>query len=198
MENFDALLSLMPRVSTLFLVGIAGMFIAPFGIVIAKWTAIRAFLEVPGAAGAAMILIMAFGSSLTIFYWGKLLIKVLSARTPDGLRALHREPRLALRMDHRRRHGLRRAGRHGLHRRSSPTTSSGPYALAAFSAAPRVFLAIDPVTLLVMLSAVLFLPFVALLVVAAPRRTTTPTSTPAAAPPTSATSWAPRWAASRR
>ena len=80
MENFDALLSLMPRLSTLVLVGIAGMFIAPFGVVIAKWSAIRAFVEVPGAPGAALVLIMAFGSSLTIFYWGKLLIKVLSAR----------------------------------------------------------------------------------------------------------------------
>jgi len=47
MENFDALLSLMPRVSTLVLVGIAGMFIAPFGVVVAKWSAIRAFLDVP-------------------------------------------------------------------------------------------------------------------------------------------------------
>jgi len=37
----------------------------------------------------------------------------------------------------------------------------GPYALATFSAAPRVFLAIDPVTLIVMLSTVLLLPVVA-------------------------------------
>ena len=51
MEHFDALLSRMPRVSVLALTGIAGMFIAPFGIVLAKWSAIRAFLEVPGLAG---------------------------------------------------------------------------------------------------------------------------------------------------
>ena len=80
MENFDTLLSRMPRVSALALTGIAGMFIAPFGIVVAKWTAIRAFLEVPGFAGAAFLIIMAFGSSFTIFYWGKLLIKILSMR----------------------------------------------------------------------------------------------------------------------
>jgi ech hydrogenase subunit A len=80
MENFDALISRLPRVSALALTGIAGMFIAPFGIVIAKWTAIRAFLEVPGWTGAVFVVILAFGSSLTIFYWGKLLIKVLSTR----------------------------------------------------------------------------------------------------------------------
>jgi ech hydrogenase subunit A len=83
MENFDALLSRMPRVSVLALTGIAGMFIAPFGIVLAKWSAIRAFLEVPGWQGAAFVVIMAFGSALTIFYWGKLLIKVLSTRGVD-------------------------------------------------------------------------------------------------------------------
>jgi ech hydrogenase subunit A len=80
-ENFDTLLSRLPLVSALALTGIAGMFIAPFGVVVAKWAAIRAFLEVPGALGAVLLVIMAFGSSLTIFYWGKLLIKVLSMKT---------------------------------------------------------------------------------------------------------------------
>ena len=84
MEHFDALLSRMPRVSVLALTGIAGMFIAPFGIVLAKWSAIRAFLEVPGWQGAVFVVIMAFGSALTIFYWGKLLIKVLSTRAVDA------------------------------------------------------------------------------------------------------------------
>src|SRR5664279_4158822 len=59
MENFDALISRLPRVSALALTGIAGMFIAPFGIVIAKWSAIRAFLEVPGWQGAAFVIILA-------------------------------------------------------------------------------------------------------------------------------------------
>lgn len=84
MEHFDALLSRMPRISTLALTGIAGMFLAPFGIVLAKWSAIRAFLEVPGWQGAAFVVILAFGSALTIFYWGKLLIKVLSTQAVDA------------------------------------------------------------------------------------------------------------------
>ncbi len=161
MENFDALLSLMPRVSILFMIGIAGMFIAPFGVAIAKWTAIRAFLQVPGVAGAALILIMAFGSSLTIFYWGKLLIKVLSARRQtDYERSIEgRVSRYEWVTE-----GVMAVG--VLAATASIGIISdrvvGPYALSAFSAAPRVFLAIDPVTLLVMLSTVLLLPFVAL------------------------------------
>jgi ech hydrogenase subunit A len=161
MENFDALLSLMPRVSTLFMIGIVGMFIAPFGMVVAKWTAIRAFLTVPGAAGAAMLLIMAFGSSLTIFYWGKLLIKILSARRQsDYERSIEKrvssyewltELPMAIGV-------LAAAACVGL----ISDHVVGPYALNAFSAAPRVFLNIDPVTLIVMLSAVLLLPLVAM------------------------------------
>jgi ech hydrogenase subunit A len=79
-EHFDSLLSRLPRVSVLALTGIAGMFIAPFGIVVAKWAAIQAFLAVPGWQGATYIVTVAFASSFTIFYWGKLLIKVLAMR----------------------------------------------------------------------------------------------------------------------
>lgn len=79
-ELFDALLSRLPRVSVLALAGIAGMFVAPFGIVVAKWAAIRAFLQAGGWEGSTFVVITAFASALTIFYWGKLLIKVLSMR----------------------------------------------------------------------------------------------------------------------
>jgi ech hydrogenase subunit A len=161
MENFDALLSLMPRVSILFMIGIAGMFIAPFGVVIAKWTAIRAFMSVPGVAGAALILIMAFGSSLTIFYWGKLLIKILSARRQtDYERSIEsRVSRYEWITEGALAVGVLAAAA-GVGVISDQVV--GPYALAAFSAAPRVFLAIDPMTLIVMLSTVLLLPFIAL------------------------------------
>jgi len=160
MENFDALLSLMPRVSTLALVGIAGMFIAPFGVVIAKWSAIRAFIDVPGAPGAALIVIMAFGSSLTIFYWGKLLIKVLSARRQtDYERSIERrvsryewltEAPLAL-------------GVLAVTAFVGPISDNviGPWALGSFSAEPRDFLHMAPAMVLFMLGAVMFLPAVA-------------------------------------
>jgi ech hydrogenase subunit A len=160
MENFDALLSLMPRVSSLILLGVAGMFVAPFGLVVAKWTAIRAFLEVPGGQGALMVLIMAFGSSLTIFYWGKLLIKVMSARTQtDYERSI--ETRVT-----RYEWVTETAMAAGIIAATAlvgviSANVVGPWALQAFEATPRVFLAIDPLMLLLMLACVVFLPLVA-------------------------------------
>jgi ech hydrogenase subunit A len=160
MENFDALLSLMPRLSTLMLIGIAGMFIAPFGIVVSKWAAIRAFMAVPGGAGAALVIIMAFGSSLTIFYWGKLLIKIMSARRQsDYERSIESRvstyewlTELPLGI------GVLAATAF-----IGPLSDGvvGPWAEGAFRVAPRVFLALDPAALLLMMSAVLFLPVVA-------------------------------------
>jgi ech hydrogenase subunit A len=161
MENFDTLLSRMPRVSALALTGIAGMFIAPFGIVVAKWTAIRAFLEVPGFEGATFLIIMAFGSSLTIFYWGKLLIKILSMRSiepyersvEDRVTRYEWFSEIALAV-----------GVIGITAGIGWISDHvvGPYALAAFSATPRVFLNLNPAMIIVMLVAVLFLPALAL------------------------------------
>jgi ech hydrogenase subunit A len=80
MEHFDNLVSRMPRVSVLALTGMAGMFMAPFGIVVAKWAAVRAFLALPGLTGVLFLVIIAFGSAMTLFYWGKLLLKVVGVR----------------------------------------------------------------------------------------------------------------------
>ena len=160
-ENFDTLLSRLPKVSVLALTGIAGMFIAPFGIVVAKWAAIRAFLQVPGGQGAAMIVIMAFGSSLTIFYWGKLLIKVLSMRSVGEYeRSIERrvsryewltEGALAFGV-------IAVTACIGI----ISDRVVGPYALSAFpTAGSHTFLNIEPAMLVVMLVAVLFLPLLA-------------------------------------
>ncbi|MFT3915863.1 MAG: proton-conducting transporter membrane subunit [Anaeromyxobacteraceae bacterium] len=89
LENLDHLVSRLPRVAVLALTGIAGMFIAPFGVVIAKWTAIRAFLMLPGWAGAVALLVLSFGSGCTLYYWAKLLLKVLATRAiPEPERAI--------------------------------------------------------------------------------------------------------------
>ena len=161
MENFDALLSRLPKVSVLALIGISGMFIAPFGVVVAKWTAIRAFLEVPGWQGAALLVIMAFGSSLTIFYWGKLLIKVLAMRpVTDHERTIERrvsrfewlsETTLAVGV-------IAVAAFIGV----ISEQVVGPQALATFKGTSQSFLHVEPVMLVTMLVALLFLPAVAL------------------------------------
>jgi ech hydrogenase subunit A len=80
LEGFDNLVARFPRVSLLALVGIAGMFLAPFGIVLAKWSVMRALLAVPGWRGAFFLVVMAYGSACTIYYWTKILVKFLAVR----------------------------------------------------------------------------------------------------------------------
>jgi ech hydrogenase subunit A len=161
MENFDTLLSRLPKVSALALTGIAGMFIAPFGIVVAKWAAIRAFLEIPGWQGAALLVIMAFGSSLTIFYWGKLLIKVLSMKSISEyeLSVQKRISRFEWFAETTLAVGVVAvAATLGL----ISDRVVGPQALATFAGTSRAFLNIEPAILISMIVAVLFLPVMAL------------------------------------
>lgn len=83
LERFDNLLWRFPRLSLLMLSGVTGVFIMPFGLVVAKWTAIRALLEVQGWQTAVYVLALAYGSAATIFYWSKLLSKLLASRRVD-------------------------------------------------------------------------------------------------------------------
>lgn len=160
LENFDTLLSRLPNLALLVLVGVAGMFIAPFGIVVAKWSAIRAFLEVPGWQGPAYLTVLAFGSACTLFYWAKILIKVLSTRGVDAAeRAIETrvstyewftERALGLLV-------LLATGAVGL--LSEHVVS--PYALGAFAAAPRELFLLQPALVAVLLVAVLSIPAMA-------------------------------------
>jgi ech hydrogenase subunit A len=58
------------------LVGIAGMFLAPFGMLISKWAAIEAFID--AQFGLIFVAILAFGGSITVFFWSKWMGKIIS------------------------------------------------------------------------------------------------------------------------
>jgi ech hydrogenase subunit A len=161
MEHFDALLSRMPRVSVLALTGIAGMFIAPFGIVIAKWSAIRAFLDVPGIQGATFVIILAFGSALTIYYWGKLLLKILSTRAVSADEAALEGRISRFEWVAEGAHALGVvlvAGSLGL----LSQLVVGPWAEATFPGQAATFLHLEPQVIAFLLGSILFLPLVAL------------------------------------
>ncbi|MGV8088233.1 MAG: NADH-quinone oxidoreductase subunit L, partial [Methanomicrobiales archaeon] len=66
----------MPKVAVMMLVGIAGMFLAPFGMLISKWVAIEAFIE--AQFGLIFVAILAFGGSITVFFWSKWMGKIIS------------------------------------------------------------------------------------------------------------------------
>src|SRR5574344_2523001 len=73
-ENMDNLMMKLPRLAYIMVVGIAGMFLAPFGMLISKWAALKAFVD---AENTFLVLFIAFGSATTMFYWMKWFGKLL-------------------------------------------------------------------------------------------------------------------------
>ncbi|MCK9312946.1 MAG: NADH-quinone oxidoreductase subunit L [Methanocorpusculum sp.] len=73
-EDMDGLLVRLPLLATMMIIGICGMYLAPFGMLISKWAALEAFLTAP--LGVVFVSILAFGSAFTIFFWTKWLGKL--------------------------------------------------------------------------------------------------------------------------
>ena len=76
-ERFDSLITRMPRLAILMALGICGMFIAPFGMLISKWAALSAFI---GSGIIVLVVMLAVGSAATFFFWAKWLVKIMAAR----------------------------------------------------------------------------------------------------------------------
>ena len=73
-ESMDALVSRMPRLACLMALGICGMFVAPFGMLVSKWAALGAFVD---SGLLVLVVMMGFGSAATFFFWAKWLGKIL-------------------------------------------------------------------------------------------------------------------------
>lgn len=82
-EEMHGLISKMPLVTVLILVGIAGMFLAPFGMLISKW----AVLEVLARKNPIFPVIVIFGGSLMLFFWAKWMGQLIAVTRPEP----HRE-----------------------------------------------------------------------------------------------------------
>jgi len=82
-DDMNGLIVRMPKIAAMMVIGIAGMFLAPFGMLISKWAAIRAFIDAP--FGFLFVIILAFGSAITVFFWAKWMGKILTV-TSDGQR----------------------------------------------------------------------------------------------------------------
>ena len=67
-EDMDLLFERMPRLARFMMLGIMGMFIAPFGMLIAKWATLVSFVAMDQVA---LIVILAFGSAATFMFWAK-------------------------------------------------------------------------------------------------------------------------------
>lgn len=75
-ESMDGLITKMPAVAIGMVIGIAGMFLAPFGMLISKWAALEGLVM----ANPILTVFVAFGSAATFFFWTKWLGKILMVK----------------------------------------------------------------------------------------------------------------------
>lgn len=74
-EDMHGLIVKLPGLAFLMITGIAGMFLAPFGMLISKWAALKAFVD---SDSMLLVVFLVFGSATTLFYWTKWLGKLLA------------------------------------------------------------------------------------------------------------------------
>ncbi|MGI5989638.1 MAG: NADH-quinone oxidoreductase subunit L [Lachnospiraceae bacterium] len=82
-EDMHGLLYRLPKLATFMFIGIAGMFLAPFGMLISKWSALRAAVD---ESNIILVLFIVFGSATTSFYWTKWMGKLISRSHETGER----------------------------------------------------------------------------------------------------------------
>ena len=74
-ESMHGLLLRLPKLTYIMGIGIAGMYLAPFGMLISKWVALKSFVD---ADNYLLVLFLAYGSATTMLYWTKWLSKLIS------------------------------------------------------------------------------------------------------------------------
>ena len=83
-EDMDFLIVRMPKVAAMMNIGIAGMFLAPFGMVISKAVTLKALVDIHPLLGVAL----AFGGGATMFFYtkwmGKTLMVTPTAENKEG------------------------------------------------------------------------------------------------------------------
>jgi len=74
-EDMHGLIVKMPKMAFVMTVAICGMFLAPFGMLVAKWAALKAYID---SNNVLLVIFLVFGSATTMFYWGKWLGKLFA------------------------------------------------------------------------------------------------------------------------
>ena len=77
-EAMAGLIVSMPRVSVMMQIGMAGMFLAPFGMLISKWAVLKAVVD----SSPLLSVFIVFGSAATLFFWVKWMGKLLEVVNP--------------------------------------------------------------------------------------------------------------------
>ena len=87
-EDMHGLMRSYPRLAVIMVIGIAGMFLAPFGMLISKWAALKAFVD---ANNIFLVIAIVFGSATTMLYWTKWLAKILVCKANTHI-VTHKTP----------------------------------------------------------------------------------------------------------
>ncbi len=82
-EDMHGLIYRLPRLGAFMFIGIAGMFLAPFGMLISKWSALKAAIDV---GNIMLVIFICFGSATTMFYWSKWMAKLISQTNEPPIR----------------------------------------------------------------------------------------------------------------
>ena len=78
-DDMTGLILKMPRVSVMLLIGMAGMFLAPFGMLISKYAVLKAVLD----SCPLLSIFIVFGSAATLFFWIKWMGCLLMVTRPQ-------------------------------------------------------------------------------------------------------------------
>ena len=82
-EEMNGLIYRLPKLGLFMFIGIAGMFLAPFGMLISKWSALKATVD---ERNIMLALFICFGSATTLFYWTKWMAKLIAATNKPPVR----------------------------------------------------------------------------------------------------------------
>lgn len=80
-EDMHGLIKMLPGLAVIMIIGICAMFLAPFGMLVSKWAALKSFID---SDNIILVCFICFGSATTMVYWTKWLCKVLAC-TPSKL-----------------------------------------------------------------------------------------------------------------
>ncbi len=78
-EDMHGLIKMLPALAVIMIIGICAMFLAPFGMLVSKWAALKSFID---SNNIILVCFICFGSATTMVYWTKWLCKVLAC-TPS-------------------------------------------------------------------------------------------------------------------
>lgn len=79
-DEMSGLIIKLPKLSIMLQVGMAGMFLAPFGMLISKWAVLRAIVNY----NPILAMFVVFGSAITLFFWVKWLGRVIMVTEPHN------------------------------------------------------------------------------------------------------------------